>query len=314
MKANHKDNGGKFMQNTPVILAEDLFSLNNTENFLKTTAEKWKNYEFYHYTTTDSLVKILTKDEKGNCFFFVRNISEMNDISESELHKVDGKKIHSFCTCCSRHEKIPLWYLYSGICGRGSRIKFTPANMLKFLNSINVVYPVIDNKVDYSNPLTRKNNDFNLLCGWVYYMDGNREVFYRNKKYIITPVAQEILSKNFFIKDYPWEYEHEFRIVIKNNTKKTFDRVAILIPDNIIKKLKLMSAPERKFDDELKHKLVSLGIKEENIEASKLRINMSLLKNNKDDIVSNIDLWYDEKCGHVCEYISSIQKCNKKRG
>ncbi len=301
------------MPKVQLISAKELFSFNDTDEILNSTAEKWKGYEFYHYTTINSLKNILKKDKNGNCFFFVRNISEMNDVAESDLHQTDGNKIHSFCTCNSRHEKIPLWYLYSGICGKGVRIKFTPGNMLKFLNSIDIVYPVVNGKADYDNPLTKINNDFELLCGWVYYKDGNCEVFYRNKKYIIPPVSEDVLISNFFIKEYPWEYEHEFRIIIKNNTDKTYDRVAIKIPENVLNKFKLMTAPETKTIDSLKEELINLGIKKENIERSKLNINMSLLKNNKADIVNNIDLWYDDECGHICEYIHSIQKCSNNQ-
>ena len=107
----------------------EIFSLNQTNEIMKSKARD-VGKGFYHYTTTEKLEKILAKDERGNRFLFASNFKEMNDKKEETWHKTTGDRIHSFCTCCTRHEKIPLWYIYSGICGNGVRIGFTPGKML----------------------------------------------------------------------------------------------------------------------------------------------------------------------------------------
>lgn len=292
----------------------EIAKLNQTEEILKYKA-KDIDKNFYHYTTSNSLRDILTADDKGNRFFFVRNIKEMNDLNEAELHKSEGDKIHSFCTCCTKYEKIPLWYLYSGICGNGARLGITPGKMLKFLNSIKTVYPVITGKVDYSKPLLIE-TDFDMMCGWVYYvMDGNNRVLYRNNLYYMDETNENEINECLFVKDYPWEYESEFRIVIKNKTDKTFDRIAIPFPKEIVPHFEIMSAPEHAFSKEERSKFISMGIKAERIKESRLKINMDLLRNNKYDILRQIDKWCEEEYfTDICSFVSSKKKCEHKGG
>lgn len=297
---------------TPKTYAyEEIFSFNNTEKILASKAEEIKK-NFYHYTSYESLRKILTGDDQGNHFFFVRSISEMNDRNEAKLHLDDGDKIHSFCTCCTKHEKIPLWYLYSGICGRGVRLGITPGKMLKFLRDIELVYPVAGGKVDYSSPL-RIHNDFDLLCGWVYYlMDGNNRIFYRNRYYSTECMDESLLKTNYFIKNYPWEYEREFRVIIKNKTAVSYERIAIPISQAFIEELEIMSAPEHSFTDSEKEDYISLGIKPKRIKKSSLNIKMDLLKGNKADILEQIDVWCDEdQCGTICSFVKTKNRCVK---
>ena len=291
--------------------AAELFSFNNTQQILESKANEF-NKKFYHYTTVDKLLRILKADQAGRCFFFCSSIAGMNDESEIRLHKEDGRKIHSFCTCYANHEKIPLWYLYSGICGNGARIGFPPGKMLRFLRSIEAVYPVDGDQINYSTPL-KIEKDFSLDCGWVFYlMDGNNRILYRRKIYAVNDIDSKTLEKNYFVKDYPWEYEQEFRIVIRNKTKINYERIAIPVPKELFRHLEIMSAPERAFTAEEKRKLISLGIHPKKIKESKIGASMDLLKRNKADIAAQIDKWCgEEQCGNVCAYVKTKNKCGK---
>ena len=289
--------------------AEELFLKNQTAEILSSKA-KDLGKNFYHYTRAENVKKILNGDSNGNHFFFVRNISGMNDLNEAKLHEKDGKKIHSFCTCCSKHEKIPLWYLYSGICGNGARLGFTPGRMLRFLKSIAVIYPVENGKANYAAPL-HIDTDFELQCGWIYYlMDGNNRVAYRNKTFPITPANEGVLQKCFFVKDYPWEYEQEFRIVIHNKTTRVYGQIAIPIPEDIIPELEIMSAPEQPFTRKEKEEFQAQGIRPDKIKESTLGIHMNLLHNNKESILEQLDQWFEaDQCDRICAYIRSKKSC-----
>ena len=294
------------MDTEKIFPAEELFLRSQTEEILCSKA-KDLGKNFYHYTQANNVRKILHGDSKGNHFFFVRNISSMNDLNEAKLHQENGNKIHSFCTCCSKHEKIPLWYLYSGICGNGARLGFTPGRMLSFLKSIQMVYPVEDGTVNYAVPLHR-GEGFELQCGWVYYlMDGGNRVMYRNKTYPITSVNLHILQKCYFVKDYPWEYEQEFRIVIQN-------QIAIPIPKEIISRLEIMSAPEQPFTSKDKEDFSAMGIGADKIKESALGIHMNLLCNNRDSILEQLDQWCEtDRCDYICTYIKSKKQCTQQR-
>ena len=187
------------------------------------------SYTFWNYTSIGNLNDILKSG-----YFFTSNLAIMNDKNEKELHPNNSESVHALCFCNSNTEKIPMWYLYGGITGKGCALGVTPAKMRDWLRTIKEVYVVVgegkEKKADTEQILS-VGKDVSLECGWVFYRKGQSEIFYRNKWYRLTKDDyKEFENDNFFIKDYPWEYEREFRILIKNKTGKNHDRLAIKIP------------------------------------------------------------------------------------
>ena len=90
-----------------IYTLQEIQMMNETAKILRYKAKDIQNKKFYHYTTADAAEKILQKDERGNCFFFVSNLQRMNDRNEARLHKANGNRIHCLCLCSTRHEKIP---------------------------------------------------------------------------------------------------------------------------------------------------------------------------------------------------------------
>lgn len=275
---------------------------------------------FYHYTSFDNAKKILTpkKSNKPNNFFYVSSLGIMNDVNEKNLHIKDKNNIFVFSTCNSNNERIPLWYLYAGICGKGVGLGFLPTEMFDFINGITTVYPVNENnKPKKENPLLI-NEDFELTCGWVFYVDKENEkdikVKYKSNKEIISLDDYNKLEEsknNCFIKDYPWEYESEFRIVIK--TKTNYNRLAIPIPNKTISNMMVKLAPECSDKEKSFFTNADTGIKEENISDSKLKIKMELLKRNKTDFIDNLNNWCGvEDYKKMCNAIKLGKKCKYK--
>jgi len=194
-------------------------------------------YTFWHYTTLESVDNILQSQS-----FLVRNLDRMNDLDERDLHEEQKDFVHALCFCNSNTEKIPMWYLYAGIFGRGAAIGFTPAVFLKFLASIEkaTVFDGTD-----KGTVLYVGTDFDIQFGWVYYRNKNEpgRVFYRNQWFIVEDYSL-FERDNFFIKAYPWEYEREFRILFVNKTGRPFERIAVDIPNEICNSLKIKLAPE----------------------------------------------------------------------
>jgi hypothetical protein len=280
-------------KNTYTIVGE-------SSNFTKTS--------FWYYTRLKNADLIL----KNNCFY-CRNLEEMNDKSEAELHGDNSKFIHALCFCNSISEKIPMWYLYSGISGNGVSLGLTSAIMLKFISSIKTVRTP-------DNIELQKGTDFEMDFGWVYYrkQDNTRDIKYRGKRYSLIDIdPSDFETNNYFIKDYPWEYENEFRIIIKNKTEIPYEKLIIEIPDDIIDSLKIRLAPELSENSfvnclpDLKgfHKYIS-----KKCEHSKLSICMGLCKRNADDIIDNMSEIITEKnANKICNQIKLTDFCENNK-
>lgn len=260
---------------------------------------------YCHYTAVENAQNIL-----NGKYLYISSMEKMNDIDEVKKHASNCEKTFIFSMCNSTTENIPMWYLYSGILGSGVRIRFTKTTMLNFLESIDKIYPVENDSVVSSTPLL-KNDDFDIAFDWVCYVDDiNKKIKHRNKFYkTILDINDRInYFDDYFIKKYPWNYENEFRIVIHNKNKTNYKRLAIPIDESIIKNLRIMFAPELNIDKKLytqiKQKFIDLGIKEKNIETSKLNIRMNLLNRNKVNIVDSMESWCDnQNYRRVCSYI-----------
>jgi hypothetical protein len=206
----------------------------------------------------------------------------MNDKTEVKLHFDNASKIHALCFCNCNTEKIPMWYLYAGLSGWGASIGITPSEMLKFIKSIDEIQVIGKDRI------LKKDKDYEIRVGWIYYRKSMSEIKYRNKWFKILPEdIDEFENGNYFIKEYPWEYENEFRIVFINHTEITEDRFIVKFPKEILKNLKLRFAPEVQKDELWEIISQKEGFKEyfqEKILYSNLQIDMELYNKNIEDM------------------------------
>ena len=280
------------------MAAEELKSI-NTPN-LEGKAGDFSGYTFWQYTNADAICKIL----EGSCFW-ISNISDMNDMREADLHAAEKEYVFIQCFCNSDTEKIPMWYLYGGIIGRGASIGFTPGVMMNYIRSIKYVTELVeDSNGDFV--LGDKlfiGTDFELQTGWVFYTDDNRDedgkaeknltvrVNYLNK-FVNIPNGEEFYKDNYFVKTYPWEYEKEFRLVFINKTGRKIQKIRVDIPEEFRlrkdRKIKVRLAPEVRSDkdfEDYRNKILVAGKEYQvSVTKSKLKINMDLLRKNKNDI------------------------------
>lgn len=259
------------------ILSKDLAKEKNFNLNIK--AEEISYYNFWHYTSLNSLKSIL--DSKK---IKINNISKMNDLDELKLHNNQKSKIHIFCLCNSNSEKIPLWYLYSGIKGDGISLGITRGEMLKLLRSISY----LETK-DHKRLI--KDKDFVLEYGWAYYRKTNdkKRIFYKNNWYLLTDNKPFI---NNFIKNYPWNYEKEFRIIFI--TKKDVEELYLDI-SQFIPKFKVIIGPEMRNENEKKKIVKFLKDKQiSKIKCSEIDVNMGLLNRNFNNFIDYLFEFVDE--------------------
>lgn len=262
--------------NIESISSRELLEKNDFSNY-KTSS--W----FCHYTSVKTLNSILN----GNKLFF-SNAMNFNDKNEVKLYQGKGEDVFVFCFCNSKTEKIPMWYLYAGITGQGARFRFTTSKLRDFINSIKTIFPVSNFVVQTENKLS-VNQDFVVKSGWVYYKKDKQTIKYNNIFYWLVKDPEEFYKENFVIKDYEWEYEKEFRIIIllKDGVRKslgfTFDRVAV---DFHVEDIKISLAPESGHIDFSKGYEGFQKYFASSIEPSKLNICMDLLQRNIESFIN----------------------------
>lgn len=290
---------------------------NNSYNFESfEIIDKWpQNTEFWHYTSLNKIDSILQ-----NKSLWLFPMTQSNDLKERNFFKKyykehNNSRIYTFCFCQTSTEKIPMWYLYGGICGNGGSIGITSKTMVKLILSIreNGVYGVSKDSAECCNMVV---NDNNFKCGWVYYSKGDKSGIVKNKGHLYNIEGDINQIEKYLIKDYPWEYEKEFRLVIISDGNKDYDHFEIKLCDEVYKKIKIKLAPEISQKESNQTVLDIKKYCETNkikIMNSDLKINMDLLHRNKDDIIDNISNIIDEKESlEICKVVQNKKYCIEK--
>lgn len=288
--------------------------LDRNKSVIPSQAKELGRYDFWYYTRLSTADKVL--DSRS---FWVSNLSDMNDLEELELHKRKKEKIFALCFCNSNTEKIPMWYLYSGIAGKGASLGLTPGSMTSFLKSLTSVY---GETPDGERIPLSINADVDLRFGWVYYRtpkEPNR-ILYRNSWYTVDN-AENFAAGNYFLKAYPWEYEKEFRLVFINQTGTHFKRLIVPIPETLCENLKLRLAPELTESGLRKVRgLKQIGKREKPILMySELKIKMNLFHRNLSNFPDYLREEFskqkpDLKPEELCQLIQEVSRCEKEHG
>ena len=289
------------------ITAQELRRMN--PNALPERAASFGKKSFWYYTRLSTADKILNSKR-----FRVSNLGDMNDLDEVRLHEIDKERVFALCFCNSDSEKIPMWYLYSGIAGNGAALGLTPLKLLKMIASLKMLNGL--DKEDREMPLN-VGVDVELRFGWVYYCkkDSPGQVLYRNRWYRVDDATQ-FEEGNYFLKAYPWEYEREFRIVLINHSATPLKAIYIPIPEEVCTAVKLRLAPELNAEKYAKLSGLEYIGKDPRCKPqySKLSINMNLFHRNRNSLPDYLRTEFakdapDFSPEELCNLIREAKRC-----
>lgn len=167
-----------------VKTAEDL------ENYIKYRygkgkTDKYQNLRaynhggFFHYTKLSCIENILKSKS-----FFLDNPGESNDPEENVIPNKEYK--FYFCFSTGNNENLPLWYLYSGVNGKGGRLSLKKAQVYDLIEKGTYSLVIIDKEYNtVKNPLgeelvcSLEKDDYRcILQDVIYYGDK------KNGKYV----------------------------------------------------------------------------------------------------------------------------------
>lgn len=219
-----------------------------------------KHKEFFHYTSLKAIDAIL----KNNTIR-ISSTDRFNDRKDSSQFGdlLEQKKHYAICFSSGSNENLSLWYLYSGVDGKGGRIGLTYSKLMRMIEEGKFYLAEYD--YDISEVIGPKilldfHKDIEVMFRDVLYSACIRNGTYVDLKYntmtnhgnMSNLEYEKFVSGNKgFNKRLIWYYEKESRLLIKlmGTISEIIDsnkNYAILweLPQNLIKHIKIMCAPE----------------------------------------------------------------------
>lgn len=233
------------------------------------TADELKEYfdertkghkEFLHYTSLGAINAIL----KSNTFR-ISSSDRFNDKKDSKQfgNIAEQKKHYSLCFSSGSNENLSLWYLYSGVDGKGGRIGFTYSKINKMIKDGEFYlteYDYDSNKSLGTKILLKENENMILTFRDVLYSRCAKNSAYADLKYNTMTNHGKVKVSEYkkykaghigFNKSLVWYYEKESRLLIKliSDAAEMIDPnkdYAVLwkMPENLFKQMKIVLAPE----------------------------------------------------------------------
>lgn len=219
-----------------------------------------RHKEFFHYTSLKAIDFIL-KDHTIR----ISSTDRFNDRKDSSQfgNLLEQKKHYAICFSSGSNENLSLWYLYSGIDGKGGRIGLTHSKLMRMIKEGKFYLAEYDydtSKDIGSKILLDYNKDIEVIFRDVLYSACTRNGTYVDLKYntmtnhgnmSITEYKKFVSDNKGFNKRLIWYYEKESRLLIKligaiSEKIEPNRNYAILweLPQNLIKHMKIMCAPE----------------------------------------------------------------------
>ncbi len=229
------------------------------------------NKKYYHYTSLGAVNNILGSKE-----FVISNVKRFNDKKDREQFGDENEQRKFFSLCFSRgkEENLPLWYLYSGVGGKGGRLCFTRNKLEKILSDTTDKNELRFSlwKYDYDNHKKidkicdlKDSEDIKIkFYDVLYYRADDKKVRLKyntltNNGEITKEEVEKYINENRgFNKGLIWYHEKEERLLIEiigeiaNKIVPENDYAVICKIDDIIKHAKITTAPEINDREELK--------------------------------------------------------------
>ena len=229
------------------------------------SGREYSHGDYCHYTGIDTINKIL----EGKTFWLT-SVTGFNDTLDTEQFGEAGGDYFSLCFSTGVNENLPLWYLYSGINGKGGRIQMTK----------DAVRSLIENgRFRLCRAVSKKCQEFLKLE-----LGNDMDLEFRDMVYVREPEGNEACSLKYntmtnyqvpkeefrkykenhcgFWKGLIWYYEKETRLLarVKGEAKAHLNqwreadrdipdisyRIELSFDEALMKRLKIMLAPNIK--------------------------------------------------------------------
>lgn len=202
---------------------------------------------FYHYTTIDRLQQIIK-----NKYFVFSGFEIMNDKLEAEIIGNDYSN-NTFVGSFSRadNEVMAMWGMYAIPWEMGVRIGIPKAHFRKWFKETRSVFEFEKGALKEEFSIEKTKQKINAVC---YYDKLNNRLDWSNRRLHLKRLT-DLLNPDTnnqlygYVKHKTWAYEEEMRVLIKVDSDRIINQIAIPIPDYIINDLKLVLGPCFEMED-----------------------------------------------------------------
>ena len=221
-----------------------LNEVETVKDIIKYLQEKGRNHnKYYHYTTWDSLQKIL----QNKSFLLTRgNSMRINDQQEAQMKgaRDEWNKIYIGSFSFGTSENMAMWGLYGLPWEDAVRIAIPRDKMRQWMNSIAHV------NLFSNNTAFPYHGTFKLSLTDVVYISEQKSTQLTHYMTNWTmpedhplhgiDTAKEMTG---YIKNYAWHYENEARIRVRLDQNTNFEKISISIPDDVVDSITVTTGP-----------------------------------------------------------------------
>ena len=180
----------------------------------------YKHGKYCHYTKLSNIENILNKKIYISCVNGFNDDCDKKQFGNGETQKY----FYALCFSTGESENLALWYLYSGVDGKGGRIQLTSNKIKKLIeNSTYELYEQDRETKNLIKPIIKLVQNENMKLQFkdvLYYQEEENKVRLKHNTMVINEFSltefQKFKSKNKgFLKNIIWYYEKEIRLLIE---------------------------------------------------------------------------------------------------
>ncbi|XME01961.1 DUF2971 domain-containing protein [Lachnospiraceae bacterium C1.1] len=206
-----------------------------------------------HYTSFNNLKNILSSKK-----WYVGNPQKMNDGLEYKANAMDFKNLFFASFSLETGENIAMWSMYGQPWENGVKISIPKKIFLKWKDQISKIYSVNSETNSIKPGIEIATNNFkSSICRVAYFdRDDDDNVKQLTCGHSTNLIFKDIDSKKLagYIKESAWGYEKEIRLRIDISPNISCDKVAVDIPEEIIKNIIVTTGP--RFSGEINKKII----------------------------------------------------------
>lgn len=266
---------------------DEVKSIAELTSFLESKGENHRNY--YHYTNKTGLIGML----KSRKLHLSRG-DQMND--KQELTKGDiqtWEKIYLASFNYGEEENMAMWGLYGVPHEDAIRITIPGKMIREWINSVKRIYSVESNSLGEFSYLEIPEFERIKLTDVIYVTGKRYDVtdfsLRRSRDRIVVKrdgslaYVSDSTAMTGYIKNAAWSYENEVRIRVETREDDCGNKVAIDIPDEVIKSFELLFGPGYQGDEQYRsngfESVDSYSSKNNNVRNGILKHEYSVFKN-----------------------------------